>query len=150
LYKEGRLSRLAPFFKEVAFMRRILLVLAAAGLTAAVMAVSAAPAMARDRHHDDFGDGFRFNGVSQGVDQDTQSGDVSQNFSVRNSGNYAMQCTPASQFANTGNFNNAPSFLQFGSLADDFKSGGIEFVAAPVVTTDCAQQVQQSSTAFGQ
>jgi hypothetical protein len=87
--------------------------------------------------------------TSQEVGQDTQSGDVSENFSVKNSGNYAMQCTPASQFGNTGNFNNGQSFVQYASEADDFKPGGIEFSAAPVVTTDCAQQVQQSSSASG-
>src|SRR3982751_6547020 len=83
--------------------------------------------------------------VKNEVGQDTKSGDVSLSDTVKNTGNYAMQCTPASQFGNTGNFNNAPSFLQYASTADDFKPGGIEFTAEPTVTTDCSQQVQQSS-----
>jgi hypothetical protein len=87
--------------------------------------------------------------VGGGVGQDSESGDVTLSDTVGNTGNYAMQCTPASQFGNTGNFNNGQSFVQYASEADDFKPGGIEFSAAPVVTTDCAQQVQQSSSASG-
>jgi hypothetical protein len=87
--------------------------------------------------------------VSNEVGQDTASGDVSLSDSVGNTGNYAMQCTPASQFGNTGNFNNGQSFVQYASEADDFKPGGIEFSAEPTVATDCAQQVQQSSAASG-
>ena len=34
---------------------------------------------------------------------------------MTNTGDYASQCVPALQFGNTGNFNNAPTFAQFGS-----------------------------------
>jgi hypothetical protein len=100
---------------------------------------------------DNFFDGFFGNdaGISQTVDQQSQSGDFSANFSVQNSGDYASQCTPAIQEGNTGNFDNAPSFLQFGSLSDDFESGGIDVTFAPVETVDCSSTIQQSSAANG-
>ena len=85
--------------------------------------------------------------VSQEVGQESESGDIETNFSVENTGDYAFQCTPATQFGNTGNFNNAPAFLQYQGVADDFEPGGIEFAIAPEQTTDCANTIQQSSAA---
>ena len=79
--------------------------------------------------------------------QETQSGDFSANFSVQNSGDYASQCTPAIQFGNTGNFNNAPAFLQYASEADDFEPGGIEFSVEPTTDVSCSSTIQQSSAA---
>ena len=72
----------------------------------------------------DFERGFFFNDnflpfFDNGIDQESRSGDVENNFSVQNSGNFATQCTPAIQFGNTGNFNNAPSLTQFGSGFDN-------------------------------
>src|SRR5215216_239191 len=55
------------------------------------------------------------NGFNDGLDQESRSGDVENNFRVSNTGDYASQCTPALQFGNTGNFNNGSSFVQFGS-----------------------------------
>src|ERR687885_920175 len=85
--------------------------------------------------------------VSQEVGQESESGDLETNFSVKNTGNYAFQCTPATQFGNTGNFNNAPSFVQYLGVADDFEPGGIEFAFEPEQTTDCSNTIQQSSAA---
>jgi len=123
-----------------------------AAMLALVVVVAVVPALAldRDRFENRFGHGF-FNdgGISQEVDQQSQSGDVSMNFSVSNTGDYANQCTPAVQFGNTGNFNNAPAFLQYASTADDFEPGGIEFTADPSLSVDCSSTIQQSAAASG-
>jgi len=80
-------------------------------------------------------------------EQETQSGDVALSDAVQNTGNYASQCTPAIQFGNTGNFNNAPAFLQYASEADDFEPGGIEFSVEPTTDVSCSSTIQQSSAA---
>jgi len=106
-----------------------------------------------NRFHNDFFDKFFNNnndgaaGIEQSVDQQSESGDVSLGYSVTNTGDYAFQCTPALQFGNTGNFNNAPSFLQFDSEAGDFEPGGIDVNFEPQQATDCSNTIQQSSAA---
>src|SRR5215212_733471 len=97
----------------------------------------------------DFLDNF-FNGnavIEQSVDQQSESGDVSLGYSVTNSGDYASQCTPAIQFGNTGNFQNAPSFVQVGSESGDFEPGGIEVSFEPQQGVDCSNTIEQSSAA---
>jgi hypothetical protein len=99
-----------------------------AALMAALMALMAAPAMAQvvidfDNDRRDFRDlrdrdlrGLNnFGGFALDNENRLESGPVDQEFSVTNTGDYASQCVPATQFGNTGNFNNAPSFAQFGS-----------------------------------
>ncbi len=81
------------------------------------------------------------------TEQETESEEVATEFAVSNEGDYAFQCVPALQFGNTGNFNNAPTFLQYASEADDFEPGGIEFAVAPEMAVDCSSEVQQSSAA---
>jgi len=104
-----------------------------------------------DRFHNDFFDSFFGNdgaaGIEQSVDQQSESGDVSLGYQVSNSGDYASQCTPALQFGNTGNFNNALSFLQFDSEADDFEPGGIDVTFEPQQATECSNTIEQSSAA---
>ena len=85
--------------------------------------------------------------LSSGVGQSPESDDVALNFGVENSGNYASQCTPAIQFGNTGNFENASSFVQYDGTADDFEPGGIEFGVEPTSDVTCDRTVQQSSAA---
>ena len=165
------------------------MVSAVAALMGAMMALMAAPAMAMDLdpkdhndHNDrngvvffgddddndrnDFDNGFVFNDFGNlGVDNESESGPVDLEFSVTNTGDYASQCVPALQFGNSGNFNNAPTFEQFGSGGfvdddrndffgffndggiDDFEPGGIDFSVAPELAVDCSSTVQQSSAA---
>ena len=85
--------------------------------------------------------------VDLSSEQEAESGDFSAGFSVGNTGDYASQCVPALQFGNTGNFNNAPTFLQYGSESGDFEPGGIEVSFAPEMAVQCWSEVQQSSTA---
>jgi len=142
-----------------------------AAMLALVAVVGIAPALANsndffdrfnDNHNDffdrfnnnDFLDNFFHNnndngsgGIEQSVEQQSQSGDVSLGYSVTNTGDYASQCTPAIQFGNTGNFQNASSFVQYGSEADDFEPGGIEVNFDPQQGVDCSSTIQQSSAA---
>ena len=141
-----------------------------AAMLALVVVVGVAPALANsndffdrfgdnDNHNDffdhffannDFFDNF-FNrgdgGIEQSVEQESQSGDVSLGYSVQNTGDYASQCAPAIQFGNTGNFQNASSFVQYGSGADDFEPGGIEVNFAPQQGVNCSNTIEQSSAA---
>ncbi len=78
---------------------------------------------------------------------EAESADLAAEFSVANEGDYASQCVPALQFGNTGNFNNAPSFLQYASESGDFEPGGIEVSFAPEMAVRCSNEVQQSSAA---
>jgi hypothetical protein len=138
-----------------------------AAMLALVVVVGVAPALANsndffdrfannDRNNfsdrfanNDFLDNFfnRDRGIEQSVDQQSQSGDVSLGYQVTNSGDYASQCTPAIQFGNTGNFQNASSFVQYGSEADDFKPGGIQVNFDPQQSVDCSNTIEQSSAA---
>ena len=97
-------------------------------------------------------DGIGFDGddgIGNSVGQEAESGEVSMDFSVSNTGDYAFQCTPALQFGNTGNLQNANAFLQYASEADDFEGGGIEFAFAPEQATECSSTIQQSAAASG-
>ncbi len=140
------------------------MVSAVGALMAAMMALMAAPAMAQsfgfddldddDRRFfffDDDDDDRRFFGFDDfgnlGVENEAESGEVDLSFGVSNTGDYASQCVPALQFGNTGNFNNSPSFAQFGSDSGDFEPGGIEFAIEPELAVDCSHTVQQSSAA---
>jgi hypothetical protein len=157
-------------------LRRLVMVSAVAALMAAVMALMAAPALADDLFDDedcgffgffgffgndedcDFNDIFGNDlndifGINDGffgneVDQESESGDVSIGFDVSNTGRYASQCTPATQFGNTGNFQNGSSFVQGpGSELDDFEPGGIEVSFGGSQEVSCPSTIQQSSAA---
>jgi len=104
-------------------------------MLAAILAlalVAAVPAMAQ---------------LTSGIEHESESADVALGFDVSNTGNYASQCTPTIQFGQTGNFENASSFVQYDGEADDFEPGGIEFSVAPEQSTDCSSTTQQSSAA---
>ena len=104
-------------------------------MLAAILAlalVAAAPAMAQ---------------LASGVGQSPESDDVALGFDVANKGNYASQCTPAIQEGNTGNFENASSFVQYDGELDDFEPGGIEVGFGGSLSADCSNTIQQSSAA---
>src|SRR5918998_6951913 len=98
----------------------------------AMLAVVAVPAIAQ---------------VNLETENESESEELTADFSVTNEGDYASQCVPALQFGNTGNFNNAPNFTQYASVADDFEPGGIEFAIEPEMEVACERTVQQSSAA---
>ncbi len=100
----------------------------------AMLAVVAVPAIAQ---------------VNLETENESESEELNADFSVSNEGDYASQCVPALQFGNTGNFNNAPTFLQYAGEADDFEPGGIEFAFEPEMDVNCENTIQQSSAASG-
>ncbi len=156
-------------------MRRVVRVWALAALMAAITTVVVAvPAMALDFDFDDNDNDIRINDLNDifdddindlndifdndnddlkeifgnEVEQESESGDVSIGFDVSNTGNYASQCTPATQFGNTGNFNNGSSFVQGpGSELDDFEPGGIEVSFGGSQDVSCPSTIEQSSAA---
>jgi hypothetical protein len=86
--------------------------------------------------------------VSGGGGNSAESEEVGTEFEVANEGDYASQCVPALQFGNSGNFNNAPTFLQYAvEDSGDFEPGGIEFGIEPEVEVECGSTIQQSSAA---
>jgi hypothetical protein len=103
-----------------------------------------------DCDFNDFNGTFDNNGDFFGneVDQESESGDVSLGFDVSNTGDYASQCTPATQFGNTGNFQNGSSFVQGpGSELDDFEPEGIEVSFGGSQEVSCPSTIEQSSAA---
>src|SRR5215208_8047656 len=85
--------------------------------------------------------------LSSELGQETESGDTALGFDVSNKGDYASQCTPALQVGNTGNFDNASSFVQYDGEIDDFEPGGVAFTIEPTNALECPSTIQQSSAA---
>jgi maltose-binding protein MalE len=89
--------------------------------------------------------------VGQESEQDTESGDVDQSFTVTGGGDNSNQCVGLSGVANTGNSQNQIDLIQYASTADDFEfdETGSTLTVSPVNTTDCTQAVNQAASASG-
>jgi spore coat protein U-like protein len=112
-------------------MRKAILLLAVAALVLAM----AVPAIAQ---------------VSHETEQETdETGAVDLNTEVLNSGNSSNQCVAPLQFGNTGNLQNAQSFLQYDSEADDIEFEGGSLTFTPEQNVECDQKVQQAASASG-
>jgi Ni/Co efflux regulator RcnB len=101
-----------------------------------------------DRDFDrDFGGGGE---VDQSFEQEAESGDVDQSFTVTNSGDNSNQCAGVQGVANTGNAQNQISVLQNGSEADDFsfEDSGSSIEVNPNNYTSCDQEVNQAASAY--
>jgi hypothetical protein len=109
-------------------LKRVMMV----GAILALVVVAAVPAIAQ---------------LAGGVGQSSESGDTALGADVANQGDYASQCTPVSQFGNTGNFDNGSSFVQYDGEVDDFEPGGIEVGFGGSNSVSCPSTVQQSSAA---
>ncbi len=125
-------------------MKKKLLILAA---MVALVAAVAVPAIAQARLHHGFGNN---GGVSQGLGNESESGNVTPSFSVLSSGNNSNQCVTPLQFGNTGNLNNSQGFLQYASGSGNLEAEGPSFNFSPELTAPCEQTVQQSSAASSQ
>ena len=153
-------------------MRRIKLAVVVGAVMAAMLAFSAAPAMAADFDFDgiddndfcgvfgcfgnnnDFCDvfdcGFGFVGapVSLGFEQEIEdTGNVTLNTNVSSTGDNSNQTAAPLQFGNTGNVQNAQGFVQFGSSSGDIEFEGSSMTFAPTLTNTSNQAVKQSSAA---
>jgi maltose-binding protein MalE len=113
-------------------MRKLMLLAA----LLAVLALAVVPALAQ---------------VDQESEQDTDSGDVNQNFTVTGGGDNSNQCAGVSGAANTGNTQNQIDLIQYASEADDFEfdETGSTITVSPTNTTDCTQEVNQAASASG-
>ena len=85
--------------------------------------------------------------VSQGVANESETGNVQLSFSVQSTGNNSNQCVTPLQFGNTGSNQNAQGALQYASTSGDIELEGGAMTFAPVLSGGCTQQVQQSSAA---
>ncbi|MCA1719126.1 MAG: hypothetical protein LC781_20645 [Actinobacteria bacterium] len=147
-------------------MKRFKLILAVAATMAAIMAFSAAPAMAapEDRFFDDgfffvdcddfdfdgfCDDDFFFNGDGfQDFEQEAESGDIDQSFDVSGSGDNSNQSVGIQGVANTGSAQNQIGVTQFDSDADDFEfeDVGSDIDVSPESSFQSDQRVNQSAT----
>src|ERR687897_1188412 len=89
--------------------------------------------------------------IDQESEQETESGDVDQSFTVTSEGDNSNQCAGIQGVANTGNAQNQLDLIQYGSEADDFEFDevGSSVEVSPSSTTECNQQVNQAATASG-
>src|SRR4028118_2098432 len=102
----------------------------------AMLVVAAVPAIAQ---------------IGQESEQETESGEVDQSFTVTGGGDNSNQCANIQGVANTGNAQNQLDLIQYGSEADDFEFDevGSDISVSPESSTTCDQQVNQAATATG-
>jgi hypothetical protein len=113
-------------------MRKLMLLAA----VLAMVIVAAVPAIAQ---------------IGQESEQETESGEVDQSFTVTSEGDNSNQCAGIQGVANTGNAQNQLGLLQYASTADDFEFDevGSNVDVSPSSTTTCDQQVNQAASASG-
>jgi maltose-binding protein MalE len=89
--------------------------------------------------------------IGQESEQESESGDVDQSFTVTSEGDNSNQCAGIQGVANTGNAQNQLGLLQYASTADDFEFDevGSNVDVSPSSTTTCDQQVNQAASASG-
>ena len=102
----------------------------------------------------DFFDGERFDfdgELDQDVEQEAESGDIDQSFTVTSEGDNSNQCVSTQGVANTGNAQNVIDLTQLDGEADDFEFDEVNssIEVSPTNTTDCDQQVNQAASASG-
>jgi hypothetical protein len=131
-------------------MKKLMLIAAILAMVIVVTAPALAQRGDRDRNHHHF-----FNrdggGVTQESEQDADSGDVDQSFTVTGGGDNSNQCVGLQGVANTGNAQNQIGIIQYASDADDFEfdETGASIDVSPTNTTECNQQVNQAASASG-
>jgi hypothetical protein len=120
-----------------------------------------------DNDNDLFDNGFFDNGFEQETDE---TGDVTLDTSIVNTGNNSNQCVAPLQFGNTGNNQNEQGFVSFGSSnngffddnngffdfnndfdtnLDDVEFEGSTFEFAPEQAVQCDQAVEQAAASSG-
>ena len=89
--------------------------------------------------------------IGQEAEQETESGEVNQDFSATSEGDNSNQCVGIQGVGQTGNSQNQIDLVQYGSTADDFEFDevGSTITTSPVNTATCDQQVNQAASASG-
>jgi hypothetical protein len=123
-------------------LKRLLLLMA----MAAMVLVLAVPAIAGGTKT-----GNSPNSVDQDVEQDAESGEVDQSFTVTSDGDNSNQCAGIQGVANTGNTQNVIDLTQVDGEADDFEFDEVDssIEVSPESSTTCDQQVNQAASASG-
>src|SRR4028119_586974 len=118
--------------RKVRQMKKLMLLAA----LLAMLALAAVPAIAQ---------------IDQEGEQESESGEGDQSFTVTSEGDNSNQCAGIQGVANTGNAQNQTSLIQYGSEADDFEFDevGSTITVSPENTTTCDQQVNQAASASG-
>ncbi len=100
----------------------------------AMMIVAAVPAMAQ---------------VSNDFEQESDSGDADQTFTVTGEGSNGNQCANVSGVTNTGNLQNETGFIQYASDIEDFEQEevGADLTVDGTSTVECTQAVNQAASA---
>jgi uncharacterized membrane protein len=89
--------------------------------------------------------------IDQEGEQEADSGEVDQSFTVTNEGDNSNQCANIQGVANTGNAQNQIDLIQYGSDAGDFEFDevGSNIDVSPSNSAECDQQVNQAASASG-
>jgi len=100
----------------------------------AMLVVAAVPAIAQ---------------VGQDFEQETESGDVDQSFTVSSEGSNGNQCVNVSGATNTGNLQTATGSIQYASDTEDFEQEdiGSDLTVNGSSEVTCDQQVNQAAAA---
>ena len=87
--------------------------------------------------------------VSQSGEQENNSGDSSQTFTVTGGGDNSSSCQTVQGTSNTGNLSNNTGVLQYDTTktATEIENG--DFSISPKTSTSCTQQVNQAASASG-
>src|ERR687898_565665 len=87
--------------------------------------------------------------VTQENEQEGESADINQDFSVTSEGDNSNQCAGIQGASNTGNSQNVIDLIQYSGEVDDyeFEEVGSTIDVSPTNTTTCDQQVNQAASA---
>src|ERR687897_2240108 len=85
--------------------------------------------------------------VSQEAEQEAESGDLDQSFTITSEGSNSNQCVGIQGVGNTGNAQNLTDVIQYASEAGDFEFDEVNssIDVSPTSTTTCDQQVNQAA-----
>ena len=89
--------------------------------------------------------------VTQEDEQEGESADINQDFSVTSEGDNSNQCAGIQGASNTGNSQNVIDLIQYESITDDFEfeEVGSSLDVSPSNTTECTSEVNQAASASG-
>jgi hypothetical protein len=89
--------------------------------------------------------------VTQENEQEGESADINQDFSVTSEGDNSNQCAGIQGTTNTGNSQNVIDLIQYESITDDFEfeEVGSSLDVSPTNTTECTSEVNQAASASG-
>ena len=115
-------------------MKKLMLLAALLAMTMVLMA--ALPAIAQ---------------VTQEDEQEGESADINQDFSVTGEGSNSNQCANIQGVGNTGNTQNLIDIIQYDSEADEFEfeEVGSTIDVSPTNSTECTSEVNQAASASG-